>query len=329
MSNDLRKNVLDFLQNLPENPSDQFNQLFEFYKKNPRKQKALEISYNRKGYSDQGLKNLIYDVKKVYEITDLEVLTKKEVSESDHKFKIETIPDYVLDFTEEQLRSWAKSEVTTLGDGLQEVIILAEKEGFNEIVTILTEELNNLKNPEKNKEIVVNGEKLQENDVEPLRTEFPFLNDPKCPDKLFIVVGRRISSYKVYKELHERLLKVESGEEKVSEEEKLELVKNCDEAFNENKALWDELNYYKENSKILGKHPLFREDNIKKEVDKMTTEEMFKLKQSSPKYFHDQNKALEKWAKDPVKLEAVNQKISDRKFKLSLVDAKIGANAKE
>ncbi|WP_445458426.1 hypothetical protein [Flavobacterium sp. HNIBRBA15423] len=343
MSNELKKTVLNFLQNLPENPSDQFNKLFEFYRKSDRKQRAMELSYNRRGYSDQNLKNLLYDVKKVYDISDIEVLTVKKV-EAEKEIKINAIPDYILDMSEEELRAWAKLEVTVPGDGIKEVIELAEKQGFEEIVKILAEELEalsfidnkddkgngeNLGIIDQENDKVLKNESKYENETIALRTEFPFLNNPNCPEKLFVVVGKRISAYRTYQELHQKLVTIEAGEVTIPEEEKLELIKICDAAFNENQALWNELNHYATTGEILGKHPLFREDNIKNEVDLMSAEDMFKFKNASSKYFSVQKKELVKHMNDPAKIELINERIADREFKLALVNAKMGVNAKE
>ncbi|MBY0487481.1 MAG: hypothetical protein K2P85_09895 [Flavobacteriaceae bacterium] len=75
MSHEKKQQVLEFLQGKEGTPNyEQFNKAFEFYKLHPAKSRSSEINYNRKGFTDQGLKNLLYDLQKVYCISDIEIL---------------------------------------------------------------------------------------------------------------------------------------------------------------------------------------------------------------------------------------------------------------
>lgn len=396
MSQDLKTQVLAFLHNLPEEGYEQFNQAFELYKKLPNRNKGSEVSYNRQGYKEQTLKNLLYDLKKLCGITDVEVLegpkeTENEVIELATSDKI-TLGENVLKFA---------NAFNTLDEALQKstliffkfIEVFGEEVVFNniqieeyfenipQIIKSITPEIeeseretfaddlalyfkgqldliSDLEFPEDLENILLENKNvlqlvpaelpddnfIKELDHNPahnilgnkelpefteLRTEFPFLNEKNCPDILFVVVGKRIAAFKEYQKLHAQLQNINSGIVNVTPEEKLDATENTERAFNENKLLWDELNYYNLNKEILGKHPLFRETNIKREVEAMTMDEMVKFNKNSVKYFHDQKAALIKHKDDAVKLEAVHRKITDRNYKLALVNAKLGVNAGE
>jgi hypothetical protein len=285
MKESLKLLVLYFLQNLPESPYEQFNEAFELYKKTPTKSKSAEMNYNRRGYNEQNLKNLLYDLQKENGITDVEVLDTSLFGQK------EETPVIALENKE--------------GDFLEEL-------SKNDKKTLRLEPLET--DEESNKKI---------------REDFPFLNEKDCPDVMYIIVGKRIAAYKNYQHLHAVLQKVNLGEVEMTEEEKLQLTIKCDEAFTENRMLWDELEHYAKNKAVLGKHRMFREHNLEKEVAEMSQEKLVNFRTSSVKYFHDQKVALEKHKDNKEKLEEINQRISDRTYKLSLVNKKLGVDAGE
>ena len=120
-----------------------------------------------------------------------------------------------------------------------------------------------------------------------------------------------------------------AGTIEATEEEKLQITTDCEAAFSENRLLWEELEHYAKTKEILGKHPMFKEENIKKEVESMTQEQLVKFTASSVKYFHDQKKALEKFKDKPEEIAKINSRIADRQYKLALVNSKLGVNAGE
>ena len=281
--NDLTNRILAFLQNTAENASEQFNAAFALYRELPNKSKQLEMQYNRLGYSERALKNLLYDLQKLSGLTDVEILSASE-----------------------------EKEVVKLDifiDGNQ------KDDSF----------VNDLKKLDLN--LDENQEQTSDSDESPvvaLREEFPFLNDADCPEIMFVVVGKRISAYKEYQKLHSEIQANSTNETKFSPEVELEKTLACERAFNENQLLWDELNFYNENRTILGKHPLFKEQVAKREVDVMTNEELFKFKNSTATFLSRKKKELLKSAKDADKVAQINKDIADREYRLELVNAKIG-----
>jgi len=266
--------IIAFLASLPESKYDQFNQAFALYRESENKNPGFETRLNRVGFSEDGLKNLLYDLQKINDITDLEVANYKAPEASD----------------------------------------------VNNIEVVEEEEVKELKAPSE-KEVI----QLETTDEsKPLREEFPFLNSPDCPQLLYVVVGKKIAAYKSYQEKHELLQKIDAGELQVTEAEQLEITGAAERAFNENRALYDELNHYAEKGEILGKHPLFRETEIAREVEVMTNQDMVKFRTASATFFSRAKGDLTKAKGDEKKIAAINDKVAERKYKLDLVNAKLG-----
>lgn len=392
MSHEKKQEVLVFLREKDTMlPYDQFNKAFNFYRNHPRKSRSLELSYNRLGYSEQNLKNILYDLHKMFDISEVEVhnapvlpSTESFVQENDTTklfiiafgdlsnvvkelalqlfkvaevygeeiLKVPSIKDYFaktneelaglissndlfLEITDSALASLSKhfeneienieisEEVRVLIDAITpdaSVIPMNTKKDF----------LNELS--EKAAAVIssVTGEDVQDikvEDFQNVREEFPFLNADDCPDIMFVIVGKRISAFKKYQALHAKLQEVNEGKHPdFTEDQKLELTKEVEATFSENRLCWDELKHYDTNKTFLGKHPVFFESNIKNEVELMTNEELINFKNSSVKYFADQRKQLLKHAGNQEKLDVVNKRIADREFKLSLVNAKLGVS---
>ena len=262
--------VIAFLQKKHDNVYDQFNQAFGLYRQSENKNFGAEASYNRAGYSESGLKNLLYDLQKVNNITDTELANKIEAIAEDAVKKID-VPVFSI-----------------VGDKKEETVSEDEK---------------------------------------PLRDEFPFLNNENCPAEMYVVVGKRISLHKSYQKLHAEL-QAANKENTLDDAQILELTAKVEASYNENQALWKELNYFKENGKVLGDHPVLFEMRAKKEVDAMTTEQLVKYRQSSATYFSKKKIELEKAVKDEAKTEKINKGIALRNYQLDLVNSKLNMSGK-
>lgn len=68
----MKNKVLNLLANKQLSPTEKYNEAFDLYRMAIGGRSVLLFQYNR-GYSPQNLKNLLYDLKKVLKITDLEV----------------------------------------------------------------------------------------------------------------------------------------------------------------------------------------------------------------------------------------------------------------
>ncbi|MFV0197101.1 hypothetical protein OBK01_02625 [Empedobacter falsenii] len=89
----MKTEILNIIKHPTLDHPEKFNQLFDFYKKNPSKDRNFESNFNRLGFTEHQFSKLIYEVKKVYKISDLEVVQ--------HVFSEKVI----IDFTDEQIDS--------------------------------------------------------------------------------------------------------------------------------------------------------------------------------------------------------------------------------
>lgn len=330
----MRNKVVEFFQNLPEDKTEQFNKGFELYRKSENKNRATERNYNVMGFSESNLNNLLYDLQKLHGITDVEKMRVEKTP------VIQLLPEYILDFTHEQLQEWAQIECVEKGVGLSEVIALANESGETTIAAALTEVLEQF-NTGKVLDINVNkasgtggfdanalGVGGFDNQVKfkAIREDYPFLDDENCPNELKILVADKITAWRVYEETHEKLKQIEAGDLVVNEAEQTALAKKSVDCFAKNQLIHDELNAYKETGKVLGVHPIFKELQMQREVEEMSSEELIKYKGSSAKYFSDNKKTLKK-AKDEndqEKVDEINARVAERGKKLGFVNKKLG-----
>lgn len=101
-----------------------------------------------------------------------------------------------------------------------------------------------------------------------LRDDFPFLKEKDCPEELKILVADMLSAYDNYCKAHEELFNANG------EEEFAKISAAVVENYLENRAIWDELQYYKANGKYLAKHPIFNRKEIAKKVAKMNAKQL-------------------------------------------------------
>lgn len=96
--------------------------------------------------------------------------------------------------------------------------------------------------------------------IKPFREEFPYLNRPDCPVELETLASRKFTRYHAYVDLHTKLKDCTSLDDcaRVSKE----IIDN----YIDNRSIWNELNYYQQHNKLLGKHPIFLEFRKRKEL---------------------------------------------------------------
>jgi hypothetical protein len=103
---------------------------------------------------------------------------------------------------------------------------------------------------------------------ESFRDEFPFLNEQGCPSELETLASRKFARYHSYVQLHKQLRDCTSLKE--CADTSRQLIDN----YLENRAIWEELNYYKEHHTPLGKHPIFKEFTRRKELLSLSIKEL-------------------------------------------------------
>ena len=83
------------------------------------------------------------------------------------------------------------------------------------------------------------------------RDDFPFLRDPNCPPELKILAADKITAHDCYIRAHERLFDCTTLDECYT------TAREAIENFIENRAIFQELDYYREHGAVLGKHRIF------------------------------------------------------------------------
>lgn len=303
---DLRERVLAFLSIPPKPDYEKYNKAYQLYRESEGKDYNQERVYNQ-GFTDNNLKNLLYDLQKINSISDLEIANAQmevaEAAEIDVDAKI-------ID------PNTGKAEMKGGKEGGQEGAP-ANLEG-----TDLTGDGTGTAEP-----TFVPAPTSDERAK--LRDDFPFLNDANCPDELKVLVADKVTAYKAYVKGQSDLVKHTNGDLALEEDEAKNLAAKVVENFEKNREIYEELNYYKEHGKILGKHPIFATLTLEREVAEMSTEECFKYLNSSKKFISVKQTALEELvAKKPkgyqAKMTVLTLAIEARKEKVSLVKKHMG-----
>lgn len=284
----MKQKVIKFFQNLPVEKHEQFNEAFKLYRESPNKNVLAERSYNSTGYTERSLENLMYDLQKLHEISDLEKLEVRS-----QKLEVENGELISLKEENEDLQS--------------------ENEDLKDKNEELEEEIETLKLAPKL-------------DAKSIRVEFPFLKEKDCPDEFKILVADKITAWNKYLHCHDLLSRIESGDLVFTDEEKVFIAQEAVESFAENQKIYNELNCYQTTGKILGVHPIFKKIQLTREIETMTADELIKYKASSAKYFSVKKTALAKAkkAKDEAKVQEIEAGIAERNDKLFLVNKKLG-----
>ena len=102
------------------------------------------------------------------------------------------------------------------------------------------------------------------------RKRFPFLNDPKCPDVLKVLVADMFTAYGKYRDAHQQLTQV--PDDKMAPE----LTETVLDNFLEDRAIMAELEYYRDNGQLLGKHPKVAAQGKTDEISSMSDFELAK-----------------------------------------------------
>jgi hypothetical protein len=164
-------------------------------------------------------------------------------------------------------------------------------------------------------------------EVVKLRESYPFLSDTDCPDELKILVADKQTAYERYVTAHNKLLVLVSGEnkqEQMTAEEIFALAKESVKNFEANQDIIAELEYYKENSEILGEHPIFIKRKLHDRIMAMSMADAAKRQSNLRNYIRRDNRSKEKSTDEKEKLN-LEKKIKKWTIELDLINAKLGA----
>lgn len=227
---------------------EKYNKLVDFLS---QKKNSLQLRMFNLGYSDARMDVLVAEVKKAYEIKDLDL----------HKFNVE---DY-----EKQLQEKEQEAPENTGT-----------ENNKEPETELSEQETKFLEALKGNEDATAGLKLRE--------EYPFLREESTPQELKALVTDKITAWYDFAEKHEKLAKmVENSGNTISENgEPDPLAVLCKEAidkFQLNADIKKELDFYKEKGKVLGLVPQTRFLKIDQELDEMSEAELVEHRMAAQK----------------------------------------------
>ena len=280
----MKNKVMHCLKDSNLGKIEKYNKLVDFL---AQKKNALQLRMFNLGYSDARMDVLIAEVKKAYEIKDLDL----------YKFNVE---DY-----EKQLQE--KEQEVPENTGTE-----TNKEPETELSEQETKFLEALKQNEDATESLK------------IRIEYNFLREESTPQELKALVTDQITAWYDFAEKHEELAKmVENSGNTISENgEPDPLAVLCKEAidkFKLNASIKKELDFYKVKGKVLGIVPQTKFLKIDQELDEMSEADLVKHrldaqknknKVKTPK--NDNEKArLENWSYREKKVT----ELLDTKFK--------------
>ena len=259
----MKNKVMHCLKDSKLNKIDKYNQLVDFLAK---KKNALQLRMFNLGYSDARMDVLVSEVKKAYEIKDLDL----------YKFNAE---DYEKQLQEKE----------------QEVPENTGTETNKEPETELSEQEAKFLEALKGNEDATAGLKLRE--------EYPFLREESTPQELKALVTDKITAWYDFAEKHAELAELAYNQDEKSPfaEKITELAKKAIDKFQLNADIKKELDFYKEKGKVLGIVPQLKFLKIDQELDEMSEADLVKHRLDAQK---NKNKVKEpKNEKETARLE--------------------------
>ena len=156
------------------------------------------------------------------------------------------------------------------------------------------------------------------------REEFPFLNEKDCPNEFKILVSDMFSAYDLYRESHEMLANTPDD---VASEETFRWAKTAVENYLDNREMWEELEYYRENHKILGKAKIMQELAERNEISALPDLDLVKQLNNAKSNISKGKNDLEKSDNEEKKAKA-QAKIEKWTNKKDILEKEIEARKK-
>jgi hypothetical protein len=234
----MKNKVMHCLKDSNLGKIEKYNKLVDFL---AQKKNALQLRMFNLGYSDARMDVLVAEVKKAYEIKDLDL----------YKFNVE---DYEKQLQEKE----------------QEVPENTGTENSKEPETELSEQETKFLEALKQNEDATAGLKLRE--------EYPFLREESTPQELKALVTDKITAWYDFAEKHAELAELAYNQDENSpfDEKITKLAKKAIEKFQLNADIKKELDFYKEKGKVLGIVPQTKFLKIDQELDEMSEADLVK-----------------------------------------------------
>lgn len=222
---------------------EKYNKLVDFLS---QKKNSLQLRMFNLGYSDARMDVLVAEVKKAYEIKDLDL----------YKFNVE---DYEKEVRESDKTAKLEGDKTDEGAQAKEPEIK-----LSEAETKFLEAL-------KENEDATAGLKLRE--------EYPFLREESTPQELKALVTDKITAWYDFAEKHAELVSLaydESNNDPNFIDKMGAVAKQATDKFQLNADIKKELDFYKEKGKVLGIVPQLKFLKIDQELDEMSEADLVK-----------------------------------------------------
>lgn len=234
----MKNKVMHCLKDSNLGKIEKYNKLVDFLS---QKKNSLQLRMFNLGYSDARMDVLVAEVKKAYEIKDLDL----------YKFNVE---DYEKTLQQNEQQDVAKADVPKSE---------RKENSLSEAETKFLEAL-------KGNEDATAGLKLRE--------EYPFLREESTPQELKALVTDKITAWYDFAEKHAELAELAYNQDEKSPfaEKITELAKKAIDKFQLNADIKKELDFYKEKGKVLGIVPQLKFLKIDQELDEMSEADLVK-----------------------------------------------------
>lgn len=318
--------VLKVLRDTNSAPHEAFNKLMELLRQTPQANAVTLRTYNQAGVNKETIARISYDLQQYHGIKDVEL----RPGYIDTKVNIDAKADKApVSFTNELLSFDAEGvnyhkELKPFAIQLAESLDVELKDSKKStLVAFVNEQKEILLKKNETKDVAfVNPFTEASPEAKQglkLRDEFPFLGDPKTPAKLKALVADKLTAFYAVLDARAELF---AGEAPI-EERALELCKEAIENFELNQLIYDELNHYKEHNEILGKHPVFADEMLQREVDQLSDNKAHKAITTTQTYISKERKKLTE-AKTPESKETIEAVIAGHETKIALLKKKLG-----
>lgn len=321
-----KQQVLEIIHDNKNNPRKRFNALYDIFKENSEAAPAQKRYFNSTGYSVTNLESLEYEVKKLYNIKDVEIRSFQKTEKKEETLDVIVVGNGITQETLAVLMALDidnanyHKEIKPIANKVAE----EEKDELKEqkkdyLVNYLSDKIKAFDEVIINAHVAIFDDATEEvKDGIKLRDEFPFLKDEDCPNEFKILVADKFTAYENYINSKEQLKKlIDEGQE----DKLFELAKKAVENFETNLEIYDELNYYKEKKEILGVHPIFADIMLQQKVDSIKDVDLTKSKKNLEVYINRETKKLEEM--DEEAKSKTLEKISAWGKELALITTRI------
>lgn len=228
--------------------------------------RMLKKSFRRQGETETMKAILLEELRKLAGLSEREFKTIRRNSKQPAAVKMEPArqepPKMPVKYSDDLLLELAES----FGVSVEELV----SSDFRDKVLSMDENADRVEELEEELEEAEKRYKAAPETVTKMirfREKFTFLNSPDCPDILKILVSDMFTAYGKYKEAFARLEVTPDDVSSLSTAQEAQAVV---ENFITNREMWDELEYYRENGKILGKCEKVKSLSVRKGVENLS-----------------------------------------------------------